>query len=103
MEQNSKSGKRSSSLTPATGLLNEKIGIPPETRRLTPLEIGLLRQSKREIALRFAENQAHRKAKRAALANPDLPDSFIAESLMSMAEPREDSLLFVPRGLQTDG
>ncbi len=70
---------------------------------LPPLEIGLLRQSKREIDLRFAENKAHRKVKRAALANPDLPDSFIAESLISMAEPRGDSLQFVPRGLQTDG
>lgn len=103
MERNSKPGKRSSSLSPATGLLSEKIGIPPETRRLTPSEIALLRQSKQEIALRFAENQAHRKVKRAALANPDLPDSFIAESLMGMAEPRGDSLPFVPRGWQADG
>ncbi|WP_151671755.1 ParD-like family protein [Nitrincola schmidtii] len=37
------------------------------------------------------------KVGRAALDNPDLPASFIAESLMSMAEPREDSLPFVPR------
>lgn len=34
---------------------------------------------------------------RAALDNPDLPASFIAESLMSMAEPHEDSTAFVPR------
>lgn len=34
---------------------------------------------------------------RAALDNPDLPASFIAESLMSMAEPREDSSEFTPR------
>ena len=34
---------------------------------------------------------------RAALDNPDLPASFIAESLMSMAEPREDSTVFIPR------
>ena len=34
---------------------------------------------------------------RAALDNPDLPASFIAESLMSMAEPKEDSMPFVPR------
>ncbi len=102
MERNSKPGKWSSSLTPATGLLSEKLGIPPETRRLTPLEIGLLRQSKREIARRFTENQAHRKAKRAALEDPDLPDSFIAESLMSKAESRKNSLPFVPRGQPTD-
>lgn len=34
---------------------------------------------------------------RAALDNPDLPVSFIAESLASMAEPRDESTLFVPR------
>ena len=39
------------------------------------------------------------KVGRAALDNPDLPASFIAESLMSLAEPREDSLPFAPRSL----
>ena len=34
---------------------------------------------------------------RAALDNPDLPVSFIAESLASMAEPREDATAFVAR------
>ena len=34
---------------------------------------------------------------RAALDNPDLPVSFIAESLVSMTEPREQSTPFVPR------
>jgi len=37
------------------------------------------------------------KVGRAALDNPDLPASFIAESLMSMNEPREESEPFVPR------
>lgn len=37
------------------------------------------------------------KVGRAALDNPELPASFIAESLMSMAEPRDDSTLFIPR------
>jgi hypothetical protein len=37
------------------------------------------------------------KVGRAALDNPDLPASFIAESLMSMAEPREDATPFLPR------
>ena len=37
------------------------------------------------------------KVGRAALDNPDLPVSFIAESLASMAEPREDAALFEPR------
>lgn len=34
---------------------------------------------------------------RAALDSPDLPASFIAESLMSLAEPREDSAPFISR------
>ncbi len=34
---------------------------------------------------------------RAALDNPDLPVSFIAEVLASMAEPREQAEPFVPR------
>ncbi len=37
------------------------------------------------------------KVGRAALDNPDLQASFIAESLMSTAEPRDDSAPFVPR------
>ncbi len=41
------------------------------------------------------------KVGRAALDNPDLPASFIAESLMSMAEPREESTAFVPRSAST--
>jgi len=37
------------------------------------------------------------KVGRAALDNPDLPASFIAESLMGLAEPRVDATPFVPR------
>jgi hypothetical protein len=37
---------------------------------------------------------------RAALDNPDLPVSFVAESLMSLAEPRGDSTAFFPRSSQ---
>lgn len=37
------------------------------------------------------------KVGRAALDNPDLPVSFIAESLASMAEPRDEATAFVPR------
>jgi hypothetical protein len=37
------------------------------------------------------------KVGRAALDNPDLPVSFIAESLASMAEPREQAMPFVPK------
>lgn len=39
-------------LTPATQRLNDLIGINPKPRRLTPEEIELLLQSKREIAQR---------------------------------------------------
>lgn len=37
------------------------------------------------------------KVGRAALDNPDLPVSFVAESLASMAEPRELATPFIPR------
>ena len=37
------------------------------------------------------------KVGRAALDNPDLPVEFIAESLASMAESREEAMPFVPR------
>lgn len=37
------------------------------------------------------------KVGRAALDNPDLPVSFIAESLMSLNEPKENALPFEPR------
>ena len=40
------------------------------------------------------------KVGRAALDNPDLPASFIAESLMSLNEPREEAEPFVPRSRQ---
>lgn len=46
------------SLTPSTKRLNDLIGINPKPRRLTPVEIELLRQSKQEIAQRFPENYA---------------------------------------------
>ena len=38
---------------------------------------------------------------RAALDNPDLPITFIAESLASMAESREEATAFVPRSLRS--
>jgi uridine phosphorylase len=34
---------------------------------------------------------------RAALENPDLPASFIAEALTSLGKPRSDAMPFVPR------
>jgi len=37
------------------------------------------------------------KVGRASLDNPDLPVSFIAESLISLAEPRSNAVPFKPR------
>lgn len=37
------------------------------------------------------------KVGRAALDNPDLPVSFVAESLASMAEPRDQATPFIPK------
>ena len=64
MAQNSNTGGRSDSVTPSTRLLNQKLGTSPEPRRLTPSEIELLRQSKKEIAQRFPENYARHQASR---------------------------------------
>ena len=50
MEQNLKTGGLDDSLTPSTRLLNQKLGISPALRRLTPFEIELLLQSKKELA-----------------------------------------------------
>ncbi|MBI5906991.1 MAG: hypothetical protein HY853_00120 [Burkholderiales bacterium] len=50
MEQNLKPGGSDDSLTPSTRLLNQKLGTSPAPRRLTPSEIELLLQSKRELA-----------------------------------------------------
>ncbi len=50
MEQNLKTGGSSDSLTPSTRLLNQKLGISPAPRRLTPSEIELLVRSKQELA-----------------------------------------------------
>ena len=36
---------------------------------------------------------------RAAIENPDLPGTFIANVLIAMAEPREDATPFVPGGM----
>ena len=37
---------------------------------------------------------------RAALDNPDLPVTFVAESLASLAEPRAQATPFIPRSRQ---
>ena len=65
------------------------------------IEHALYNQAKSEAAAehRTIAGQVEYWAKvgRAALDNPDLPVSFVAESLASMAEPREDTTPFVPR------
>ena len=50
MEQNLSIGGSKDSLTPSTRLLNQKLGISPELRRLTSSEIELLIRSKQELA-----------------------------------------------------
>ena len=50
MEQNLKTGGSTDSLTPSTHLLNQRLGISPAPRRLTPYEIELLVRSKQELA-----------------------------------------------------
>jgi len=43
--------------------------------------------------------QMARALERAAQDNPDLPVSFVAESLASLSEPREYATPFIPRSL----
>lgn len=45
-----KTGGKKSSVSPSTALLNQRLGTSPAPRMLTPSEVELLRQSKREIA-----------------------------------------------------
>jgi hypothetical protein len=61
MDPISKTGGKTSSVTPSTRLLNQKLGTSPGLRMLTPSEIALLRQSKQEIAQRVAEIAAGRR------------------------------------------
>jgi len=53
--------------------------------------------AKAEFRTRRGQIEFWAKVGRAALDNPDLPASFIADSLMSMNEPSEDATPFVPR------
>lgn len=59
-------------------------------------------QHKAEVEHRSAVEQIEFWAKlgRAALENPDLPVSFIAESLLSLMESHHDLEPFVPRSQQ---
>lgn len=65
------------------------------------IDQGLYEQAKTDAAIdhRTIAGQIEFWARvgRAALDNPDLPVAFIAESLASMAEPREQATPFLPR------
>lgn len=50
MDKSLNTGGKSDSVTPSTRLLNQRLGISSAPRMLTPYEIELLQQSKREIA-----------------------------------------------------
>ena len=50
MDDTSKPGEAGGSLTPSTALLDRRLAISNAPAMLTPCEIDLLRQSKREIA-----------------------------------------------------
>jgi len=49
MDKNSKIGGKKGSVTPSTALLNLRLATFSKPRMLTEYEIGLLRQSKKEI------------------------------------------------------
>ena len=57
METRLKSGGTSGSVTATTALLNQKLATSNASRMLTSSEIVLLKQSKREIALRIKAKQ----------------------------------------------
>ncbi len=49
-ERTLKNGGKNISGTPSIALLNRRLGTSPAPRMLTPYEINLLRQSKKEVA-----------------------------------------------------
>lgn len=59
MGKNLNTGGNLDSVTPSTRLLNQKLGTSPAPRMLTPSEIALLQQSKREIA-EYMRKMEHR-------------------------------------------
>lgn len=65
------------------------------------IDQGLYEQAKQDAMLEHrsiaGQIEFWARVGRTALDNPDLPVSFIAESLASMAEPRNQVQPFVPR------
>jgi len=72
-----------------------KMGMP--VRIENDLYISARDQAKAEHRTIAGQIEFWAKVGRAALDNPDLPVDFIAETLISMAEPIENALPFVPR------
>ena len=62
MTRTSSSDGKTTSVTPSTALLIEKLGTSPAPRMLTPSEIELLRQSAKEIAETVREVLASKRA-----------------------------------------
>ncbi len=58
--------------------------------------------AKAELLTEQGQVEFWAKVRRAALDNPDLPTTFIAESLAALAEPREYSSPFVPHSVGSD-
>ena len=56
----SRNGGGNTSATPSVALLNRRLGTSPAPRMLTPYEIDLLRQSKKEMAQAAQEVLANR-------------------------------------------
>ena len=71
------------------------MGMP--VRIVNDLYISARDQAKAEHRTIAGQIEFWAKVGRAALDNPDLPVDFIAETLISMAEPVENALPFVPR------
>ncbi len=69
-----------------------------------PIDLTLYQQAEHDAQLshRTVAQQIEFWARvgRAALENPDLPVTFIAESLLGMAEPRSELRAFVPKSRQ---
>ena len=65
------------------------------------IDLSLYNQAKADAAAEHrtiaGQIEFWAKVGRAALDNPDLPVSFVAEALASMAESRQDATPFVPR------
>ena len=76
-------------------MIGIKIGMP--VRIENDLYISARDQAKAEHRTIAGQIEFWAKVGRAALDNPDLPVDFIAETLISMAEPVENALPFVPR------